>query len=167
MKLHPISIPGITVQFPWADLILSGQKVIETRFYPLPPKWIGKPLAIIETPGLRGSFKRRVAGIAVLGESFPYANRMAFDLDHKKHLVDSFDPIFGWKSNLGPKWGWPILWVVRHQEQLPGAFRTGMRYSSAVPLFKLPASLREVLSTSEFHIRGPRGQRRKPLQPWP
>ena len=41
-------------------MLLSGEKTVETRGYPLPEKYVGCELAIIETPGPRG---RREAGI--------------------------------------------------------------------------------------------------------
>ena len=31
-----VTLPGINIQAPWAEAIVSGRKVIETRFYPMP-----------------------------------------------------------------------------------------------------------------------------------
>src|SRR4029450_4821616 len=62
MESRPVTLPGINIQVPWAEAILSGQKVIETRFYPLPGKWVGQPLAVIETPGRARGFKSHIAG---------------------------------------------------------------------------------------------------------
>ena len=52
-----VTLPGINIQAPWAEAIVSGRKVIETRFYPMPRKWVGQPLAIIETPGKARHFQ--------------------------------------------------------------------------------------------------------------
>ena len=54
MQSQTVMLPGINIQAPWAEAIVSGRKLIETRFYPMPRKWIGQPLAIIETPGQAG-----------------------------------------------------------------------------------------------------------------
>ncbi len=144
MSSRSIDIPGINIQYPWADLIVSGRKTIETRFYPLPEKWIGRPLAIIETPGKVGTFKRRVTGVVIFGESFKYPSLETFRRDYSLHLVSSDDPKFGWVNKARPKWGWPVIKVLRYQQDLPPAFRTGIRYSSAVPVAKLPSSFLEV-----------------------
>lgn len=111
MQNDPLILPGLNIQAPWANLIVSGRKVIETRFYPMPAKWIGQPLVIIETPGKSGTYKRRVAGFVCFARSWCYPDRASFAADHAKHLVDADDPIFGWQNDNKPKWAWPIQWV--------------------------------------------------------
>ena len=73
--LTAMTLPGLNVQAPWAQALISGRKVIETHFYPMPAKWTGQPLAIIETPGTTGDFKRRIAGLVVFGPSWRYTER--------------------------------------------------------------------------------------------
>jgi hypothetical protein len=144
---HPaITLPGLNIQAPWAQALISGRKVIETRFYPMPSKWIDQPLAIIETPGKTGRFKRRIAGLIAFAPSWRYAGPDAFARDHRKHLVDPEDPIFGWKSDVRPKWAWPVVWVEAYEQALPPEFRAGIRYSRAVDILEPPSSLLRALS---------------------
>jgi len=141
MMPQAITLPGINIQAPWAQAIISGHKVIETRFYPLPSKWIDHPLVIIETPGKTGRFKRRIAGLVIFRSSWCYADRAAFARDRTKHLVDPDDPRFGWKSDGKPKWAWPVVWVEAYEQPLPPEFRAGIRYSRAVEIREPPRSL--------------------------
>ena len=104
-------IAGLNVQQPWAKLVVNGTKSIETRYYRMPKKHLGKPIAIIETPGPTGNFKARIIGIAVFGESFEYKSKLQFSRDEKKHLVDLEDESVGWKKGR-TKWAWPIQSVV-------------------------------------------------------
>ena len=146
MTPQTMTLPGINIQVPWAQAIISGRKVIETRFYPMPAKWIGQPLVIIETPGRTGRFKRRIAGLVVFGASWCYTDQAAFARDGAKHLVDPDDPLFGWKSDDKPKWAWPVQWVEAYQQPLPPTFRAGIRYARAVEVFRPPKSLLKSLS---------------------
>jgi hypothetical protein len=141
MMPQAVTLPGINIQAPWAQAIISGHKVIETRFYPLPDKWIDHPLAIIETPGRTGRVKRRIAGLVSFGPSWCYADRDAFARDRTKHLVDLDDPRFGWKSDGKPKWAWPVVWAEAYEQPLPPEFRAGIRYSRAVDILAPPRSL--------------------------
>ena len=141
MKSHPVTLPGINIQAPWAQAIVSGRKVIETRFYPLPEKWVGQPLVIIETPGKARHFERRVAGFVILDKSWCYADKASLAQDRAKHLVDPDDPLFGWKHDEKPKWAWPIRWVEVYQQPLPADFRAGIRYAGAVEILQPPATL--------------------------
>lgn len=146
MAYQAITLPGINIQAPWAKAICSGRKVIETRFCPMPTKWTDQPLAIIETPGKSGRFKRRIAGLVAFAPSWRYANREAFARDYRKHLVDPDDSLFGWKSDAKPKWAWPVVWVEVYEQALPPEFRAGIRYSRAVTILEPPPSLLRALS---------------------
>ena len=108
MQSRPVTLPGINIQTPWAQAIVSGRKVIETRFYPLPEKWVGQPLVILETPGKARQFKCRVAGFVIFEKSWCYTDKAHFAQDRAKHLVDPDDPLFGWQYDGKPKWAWPI-----------------------------------------------------------
>jgi hypothetical protein len=48
---------GINIQAPWSQLLINGQKCVETRSYPLPKNYEGVPLALVETPGKYGQYK--------------------------------------------------------------------------------------------------------------
>jgi len=97
MQSQTVTLPGMNIQAPWAEAIVSGHKVIETRFYPTQRKWIDQPLAIIETPGKARHFKRRIAGLVLFEPSWRYADKAAFARDRAKHLVDPDDLRFGWQ----------------------------------------------------------------------
>ena len=102
MQSQTVMLPGINIQAPWAEAIVAGHKVIETRFYPMPKKWIGQPLAIIETPGKARHFQRRIAGLVIFAPSWCYADKTAFARDRARHLVDPDDRLFGWREDGKP-----------------------------------------------------------------
>jgi hypothetical protein len=102
---------GINIQYPISQLILSGEKTIETRTYPVPKKYLGKELLIIETPGKSGRFKSRIVAIVQFDSCFQYKNSKDFYADAAKHGVSSDSP-WAWNSEK-PKWGWIIGKVKR------------------------------------------------------
>ena len=146
MQSQTVTLPGMNVQAPWAEAIVSGRKVIETRFYPMPRKWVGQPLAIIETPGKARHFRRRIAGLVLFELSWCYADKVAFARDRAKHLVDPDDPHFGWQEDGKPKWAWPIHWVEVYRQPLPDDFRAGMRYARTVEILRPSAALLTMLA---------------------
>lgn len=130
-----MKIPGVNIQTPWAELIASGKKVVETRFYPLPDKYVMQEMALIETPGQKRTFRRRVIAVVVFGPSFPYESEEAFYSDTSRHLVSRDSTDFTWNSGKGKrKWGWPIVSVRAFRMSLPDHFRGGILFSRAVPL---------------------------------
>jgi len=141
MHSRTVTLPGINIQAPWASAIVSGHKVIETRFYPMPRKWGGQPLAIIETPGKARTFQRRIVGLVIFGPSWCYADKTTFGQDRVKHLVDPDDLRFGWRGDDRPKWAWPVQWVEVYQQSLPTGFRAGIRYARAVEILRPSAAL--------------------------
>jgi hypothetical protein len=149
MSSPPLTLPGINIQAPWAQAIISGRKIIETRFYPLPEKWIGQPLVILETPGKTGRFKSRLAGFVIFAKSWCYADKASFARDYVKHLVAADDAVFGWQDDSKPKWAWPIHWVMAYAQPLPSGFRAGIRYARAVEILEPPAGLVDMLSREE------------------
>lgn len=126
------SYTGINIQFPISQLILSGEKSIETRTYPLPKKYIGQEMAIIETPGKGGRFKSRVVGIIVFGESFRYPSSKKFYEDQTRHRV-SRDSDWAWNPDKG-KWGWPILKVSLLERPLEIDGKAGIVYRSGITI---------------------------------
>ncbi len=105
MKVH-----GIAVQQPYAALIATGEKVIETRTYPAPDWAIGKPIALIETPGKSRAFKSRVIALIEIGPSWKYETRDAFYADVDKHKVEP-DSLYSFERSK-EKWAWPITKVT-------------------------------------------------------
>lgn len=96
---------GINIQWPISELILSGQKIIETRTYPIPEKYLNQEMLMIETPGKKGDFKARITGIIKFTECFEYKNKNVFYKDSKKHFVTP-DSDWAWKDK--SKWGWSV-----------------------------------------------------------
>lgn len=106
------TIPGIHIQWPWSQLILSGQKTVETRSYPIPIKYIGQELAIIETPGPKGMKEgkiesSRIVGTIVFDSCYKYENKKQWSNELNKHLVKDDDPQFSFSSKK-EKWAWRI-----------------------------------------------------------
>lgn len=125
------ALPGINIQFPISQSIVSGEKTVETRTYPIPVGYIDKDLYLIETPGREGKFKARVIAVIRFGESFPYKSKSEFHRDFKRHLVK---PGSKWDWAKKPKWGWPIKWVkvIRPRQPLPGP--RGIKFTKSVSL---------------------------------
>jgi hypothetical protein len=123
------SLTGINIQFPISQLILSGKKTIETRTYQMPASFLGREIAIIETPGRTGSFKARIIGTVIFGHSFKYKSKITFYEDIHRHAVTPDSP---WKWSNKPKWGWPILKVTAFQNPIPAPRHKGIRYTNAV-----------------------------------
>ena len=125
-------VPGLNVQWPWSQLILSGKKTVETRSYKLPELYLGKKLAIIETPGKRRGRpdKASIVGLVTFSKSFRYKSRKEWLLDRSRHLVDEHDPLFCWDSNR-EKWGWVISEVMVFQRPVGAPVRKGITFSKS------------------------------------
>lgn len=65
--------------------MLDGKKTIETRSYALPAKYIGIPIAIIETPGPLGKKQgiqdTQIVGLITFSECFKYSSRALWETD--------------------------------------------------------------------------------------
>lgn len=123
---------GINIQYPISRLILTGKKTIETRTYPIPKKYIGCQLIIIETPGKGETFSARMIGLVSFGDSFKYANASEFYKDSNLHFVDKSSP---WKwNNSKPKWGWPIISITPFKKEIPAPKRKGIKYTTGISL---------------------------------
>lgn len=88
-------------EFPFTEAILSGKKVIETRYGRSLDPYIGQKVGLVRT----GKGKATLVGYAVIGKPKVYKTRKQFDSDWNKHLVAS-DSKFSWK---GIKYGYPLM----------------------------------------------------------
>lgn len=131
MKKKAKTYTGINIQYPISQLILSGDKTVETRTYPMPGKMVGVPLVFVETPGRFGKFKSRLVALITFGESFAYKNAEEFYLD-ERHLVDRFSK-WAWEEDK-PKWGWPIIAINVFSEPQRLGRRPGIVYSKDIVL---------------------------------
>jgi hypothetical protein len=125
-------LPGINIQWPWSELIISGSKRIETRNYPLPSKYIGKQLALIETPGkVKGHPQTAsIRAIVTFGEAFLYEDANQWESDFKKHRVPLDHPDFVF-SPQKKKYGWPITKVERLDTTSKPPYPRGIVFASA------------------------------------
>jgi len=123
---------GINIQYPISQMILNGDKVIETRTYPIPENYINRKMIIIETPGKQGKFKARMIGFVTFGESFEYTSKKEFYKDSDKHCVI---PNSIWKWEEGKKkFGWPVLNIQKFKKELPLQKRSGIKFSKGIML---------------------------------
>ncbi len=99
---------GINIQTPWSGLLINRQKCVETRSYPLPNKYVGQELALIETPGKTGQFKARIIGTITFSHSFKYPSQQAWEDDYRRHLVSDNDESYGWVVSHIKKFDKPV-----------------------------------------------------------
>lgn len=125
-------VPGINIQRPWSTLIVDGTKVVETRSYPIPKKYVGVEIAIIETPGAQGirdkSRPAKIVGTVVFENCFQYNSKAEWKKDFALHLVPEEHELFGFSSKT-PKWGWRIASVKRFEKPLPAPVRKGITFT--------------------------------------
>jgi hypothetical protein len=120
--------PGINMQAPWCDLLLSGEKTVETRGYPLPERLKHEWLWLIETPGRVGKFKARVRGRIKFSGSIEYKTRHEWLADHKRHRVEINDPQFSFRRG-NPKFGWIVEDVESCSEPFAPPAARGIVYA--------------------------------------
>ena len=117
------TLPGVNIQWPWSQMLLSGEKTVETRSYPLPKKYEGVELALIETPGPRGKKeagieKARIIGTITFSGSFQYETKKQWLGDFDRHWVGPKDVLYGFKADK-EKWGWVVSTVGQTTIQPP------------------------------------------------
>ena len=126
-------IPGINVQWPWSQLLISGEKTVETRKYPLPDRLKNVDLALIETPGPRGKKeagidKARIIGTITFSESFQYKTERHWRRDSKLHCVPTNDPVYAFNPKQ-EKWGWEVSKVNAFLTLVNAPKKKGMIYA--------------------------------------
>lgn len=126
---------GVNIQTPWSQLLINGDKSVETRTYALPEKYIGETLALIETPGRYGRFKARIIGTITFSHSFKYPDQKAWQDDYNRHCVAVDDPVYNWKDDK-PKYGWVVSKVTKFEEPLDIRKRKGIIFTSGIKLKK-------------------------------
>lgn len=126
-----VDISGINIQYPWSKYLVEGKKTIETRTYAIPMKYLGRPLAIVETAG---KFKKdvpetRIIGIVIFKECWRYENIENWKKDKKYHLVEETDSLYGWNENK-EKWAWLVESIVKFEFPIPPPKSRGIVYVS-------------------------------------
>lgn len=98
---------GINVKAPWAKLISSGAKTIETRNYPCPNSILGKPILLIETPLKLRDFEARGIAVVKFVNTFEYSSIAQYIVDKPRHLVDEKSQYY-WNDRQRAKYGWQV-----------------------------------------------------------
>lgn len=119
---------GINIQYPFSEMLINGDKCVETRSYPLPEKYEGEELALIETPGKSGEFKSRIIGTITFSHSFKYPDINAWKDDYARHLVEIDDIDFGWKEDK-EKYGWVVSNIVKFNDPQPAPEKKGIIFT--------------------------------------
>jgi hypothetical protein len=134
---------GINIQTPWSELLINGVKSVETRTYPLPEKYMGEELALIETPGRYGRFKARIIGTITFSHSFKYPDQKAWQDDYNRHCVAKDDPLYRWIDNdpffaagSKPKYGWVVSQVTKFDESLDISGKRGIIFTNNLKLLE-------------------------------
>jgi hypothetical protein len=107
---------------------VNKEKCVETRSYPLPEKYIGEELAIIETPGKSGVFKSRIIGTITFSHIFKYPNKQTWADDYLRHLVKNNDNMFGWNEDKD-KYGWVVSNIIKFDEPQPAPEKKGIIFT--------------------------------------
>lgn len=129
-----MELQGINIQWPISQEILEGRKIIETRTYPIPNKFIGINLFFIETPGLKGNFKARIVGTIRFSGFKIYKDINEFRNDESKHLVEKGSE-WDWKDK--PKYGWIIDNIEVFNKKYLAPPKRGYVYTSKISLSQL------------------------------
>jgi hypothetical protein len=111
---------------------LSGEKVIETRGYPIPKKFLGIWMAIVETgrPGEIGSRPGRaqVVGLIIFKSCYKYKNRQHWESEQSLHRVSGNDPDYAFDDQKD-KWAWEIEMVRPLPKPQSAPLKRGIRYA--------------------------------------
>ncbi|GMH38523.1 hypothetical protein BSKO_06407 [Bryopsis sp. KO-2023] len=128
---------ALEVQGKWSRLLVTGKKTVETRRYPLPDDYIGKPIALIETltgvtgrSGLPDRVPRdfdgaQLVAFVTFSSVVEYHSCDEFQSDFSRHLV-SKDSGYGWEPGVTEVlYGWTVssLVAVGPSGRLPAMHR--------------------------------------------
>jgi hypothetical protein len=128
-------LPGINIQWPWSRLILSCEKTVETRRYNIPVKYLGKPIAIIETPGPRGKReaniqKASIIGVVIFSSAYEYTSESHWKSEFNLHKVPTNDPQYKFEKGI-PRWAWVVKEVRNLSQPLPAPKKRGIVFATA------------------------------------
>jgi hypothetical protein len=101
---------------------------VETRTYPIPKKYEGVELAIVETPGKSAKFKSRIIGTITFSHSFKYPDKESWKGDYQRHRVEEDDRDYGWDENKS-KYGWVVSDIKKFEEVIPPPTKKGIVFT--------------------------------------
>jgi len=145
-RLYQIRVPGINVRWPWARRIVSGEKSIETRGYPIPVHLLNRPLAVIETGAKsvspsKGGSKARIIGLAIFSRCYKYSSKREWAEDASRHLVKPDDKSFPFEAT-NEKWAWIVAEVFLLPDEPEAPKKRGIVYAKECSLM-VPGHLAE------------------------
>ena len=123
---------GINVQEPYATLLASGQKTIETRRYKPPAKLIGQRIAIIKT----NAGVAQIIGHARVDSFYQYKSKDQWTGDAGQHCVTPGSK-FDWNDD-SPRFAWKISKPVLLREPVAAPKRRGRIYAKDCTIPKEP-----------------------------
>ena len=119
---------GINIRAPWSTFLINSVKTVETRSYPLPRKYEGIELALIETPGKSRQFKSRIIGTITFSHCFRYPDENAWKSDYPRHRVDATNQFYKWNDK--PKYGWVVSNIVKFDDPVDPPKKRGIIFAS-------------------------------------
>ena len=133
MKQQFKNLTGINIQWPWSELLMNGDKVIETRRYPMPERLKGMELAVIETPGPRGKkdagiLKARITGTIVFGETYQYKTKAHWRREFDKHRVPLDDDQYEYEAG-DIIWAWTVTRVEKLDKPVQTPAKRGIVFA--------------------------------------
>lgn len=118
-----ITMTGLNVREPFATLLASGLKTVETRRYKPPSHLIGQRIAIIQT-GVEAS---SIIGHAVLTDWQQYGSKQQWDDDRNNHLVAPGSD-FDWTDD-SARYAWKMERAVMLKEPVQPPAKRGRIYA--------------------------------------
>lgn len=125
---------GLNIQTPWSNLLINGNKTVETRSYSLPKKYENVELALIETPGKGGRFKSRIIGTITFSHSFTYETKDDWVNDYSRHRVEQDDKLYAWNGK--PKYGWVVSRINKFDQPKTILSRKGIIFTTGVQAYE-------------------------------
>jgi len=103
--------------YPYSNLLVTGIKTIETRFYDLPKECRGVRVGIVQImPKDRGATRPpELVGEVIFGESKRYHTKEEWEADYEHHRVPLNHKRFGWKNDR-QMYGWVVKEAVVYDE---------------------------------------------------
>ena len=120
----------------FADDIVAGKKIIETRNSPSMDSLVGKRIKIIRTTGVGD--EAMVIGEATVGDPIFYKTEADFYKDYEKHLVPRHS---SFKFTSKGKWGYPMLNAEKYDKPYKAPKNKGIVFTKNVggPIEGIPS----------------------------
>ena len=133
---------ALEVQSPWAELLLAGDKAVETRGYALPAELLPAPggrtvpVALVRAPpgGLAaaGLAAGELIGVVGFAASARYADAERWAADEPAHRVPAAHPAFGWAACGGELHAWTVADRAALPSPVPVALAESQRLLRSV-----------------------------------